>query len=50
MTDTQRRILLVEDEESLAESIRYTLEQEGFTVTVAVWESAVPAGVVTRTQ
>ena len=36
MTDTQRRILLVEDEESLAESIRYTLEQEGFTVTVAV--------------
>jgi two-component system, OmpR family, response regulator RegX3 len=36
VTDTQRRILLVEDEESLAESIRYTLEQEGFTVTVAV--------------
>ena len=36
MTDPQRRILVVEDEESLAESIRYTLEQEGFTVTVAV--------------
>jgi two-component system response regulator RegX3 len=36
VTDTQRRILLVEDEESLAESIRYTLEQEGFTVAVAV--------------
>ena len=36
MSDTQRRILLVEDEESLAESIRYSLEQEGFTVTLAV--------------
>ncbi len=36
MTDPQRRILLVEDEESLAESIRYSLEQEGFTVTLAV--------------
>jgi two-component system response regulator RegX3 len=36
VTDPHRRILLVEDEESLAESIRYTLEQEGFTVTVAV--------------
>jgi two-component system, OmpR family, response regulator RegX3 len=32
----RRRILLVEDEESLAESIRYSLEQEGFTVTLAV--------------
>ena len=36
MSDTQRRILLVEDEESLAESIRYSLEREGFTVTLAV--------------
>jgi two-component system response regulator RegX3 len=36
VSDTQRRILLVEDEESLAESIRYSLEQEGFTVTLAV--------------
>ena len=35
MTDPQRRILLVEDEESLAESIRYSLEQDGFTVTLA---------------
>ena len=35
MTDQQRRILLVEDEESLAESIRYSLEQDGFTVTLA---------------
>ena len=33
---TRRRILLVEDEESLAGSIRYSLEQEGFTVTLAV--------------
>ena len=36
MNETQRRILLVEDEESLAESIRYSLEREGFTVTLAV--------------
>jgi len=36
VNDTQRRILLVEDEESLAGSIRYSLEQEGFTVTLAV--------------
>ena len=37
MSDTaRRRILLVEDEESLAGSIRYSLEKEGFTVTVAV--------------
>ena len=36
MSETQRRILLVEDEESLAESIRYSLEREGFTVTLAV--------------
>jgi len=36
VSETQRRILLVEDEESLAESIRYSLEREGFTVTLAV--------------
>jgi len=36
VNETQRRILLVEDEESLAESIRYSLEREGFTVTLAV--------------
>ena len=35
MSDTQRRILLVEDEESLAESIRYSLEQDGYAVTMA---------------
>jgi two-component system response regulator RegX3 len=29
------RILLVEDEDSLAESVRYSLEREGFSVTVA---------------
>ncbi|HSL09939.1 MAG TPA: response regulator transcription factor [Actinomycetota bacterium] len=29
------RILVVEDEESLAESVRYTLEREGYAVTVA---------------
>jgi len=29
------RILVVEDEESLADSVRYNLEREGFTVTVA---------------
>jgi len=29
------RVLLVEDEDSLAESIRYSLEREGFAVTVA---------------
>jgi two-component system response regulator RegX3 len=29
------RILLVEDEEALAESIRYSLEREGYTVTLA---------------
>src|SRR5215510_4092095 len=29
------RILLVEDEESLAESIRYSLEREGYAVSVA---------------
>src|SRR5512141_1323479 len=29
------RILLVEDEDSLVESVRYSLEREGFAVTVA---------------
>jgi two-component system, OmpR family, response regulator RegX3 len=33
--DGQPRILLVEDEESLAESIRYSLEREGYAVAVA---------------
>jgi two-component system, OmpR family, response regulator RegX3 len=33
-TDTAR-ILVVEDEESLADSVRYNLEREGFTVSVA---------------
>jgi two-component system response regulator RegX3 len=32
----QARILLVEDEDALAESVRYSLEREGFAVTVAV--------------
>ena len=35
MTETVPRILLVEDEPSLAESVRYSLEREGFGVTVA---------------
>ncbi len=35
MTDATPRILLVEDEPSLAESVRYSLEREGFGVTVA---------------
>ena len=29
------RILVVEDEESLADSVRYNLEREGYTVSVA---------------
>jgi two-component system response regulator RegX3 len=33
--DGTARILLVEDEDALAESIRYSLEREGFAVTVA---------------
>ena len=33
--ETAPRILIVEDEESLADSIRYNLEREGFTVDVA---------------
>jgi two-component system, OmpR family, response regulator RegX3 len=35
VTETNDRILLVEDEESLADSVRYNLEREGFAVTVA---------------
>ncbi|MDP9330888.1 MAG: response regulator transcription factor [Actinomycetota bacterium] len=35
MSDESTRILLVEDEESLAESVRYNLEREGFVVSVA---------------
>jgi len=33
--DGRARILVVEDEESLADSVRYNLEREGFTVSVA---------------
>ena len=33
--EAETRILLVEDEESLADSVRYNLEREGFTVLVA---------------
>ncbi len=36
MSDASARILLVEDEEALAESIRYSLEREGFSVSVAI--------------
>jgi two-component system response regulator RegX3 len=35
VADVAGRILIVEDEESLADSIRYNLEREGFAVTVA---------------
>jgi two-component system, OmpR family, response regulator RegX3 len=35
MRDERQRILIVEDEESLAESIRYNLEREGFVVRAA---------------
>ena len=35
MTEQPARILLVEDEEALAESVRYSLEREGYSVTVA---------------
>jgi two-component system, OmpR family, response regulator RegX3 len=35
VSDPAGRILLVEDEESLAESIRYSLEREGYAVSVA---------------
>ncbi len=34
--DAGQRILIVEDEESLADSVRYNLEREGFAVSVAV--------------
>jgi len=34
-TDRVARILVVEDEEALAESVRYNLEREGYAVTVA---------------
>jgi two-component system response regulator RegX3 len=36
MTEPRQRILIVEDEESLADSVRYNLEREGFKVDVAV--------------
>ena len=36
MSDPGERILIVEDEGSLADSVRYNLEREGFVVTVAV--------------
>ncbi len=35
MTEAADRILIVEDEESLADSVRYNLEREGYAVTVA---------------
>jgi two-component system response regulator RegX3 len=35
MSDDAPRILIVEDEESLADSVRYNLEREGYTATVA---------------
>ena len=35
MADVADRILIVEDEESLADSVRYNLEREGYVVTVA---------------
>jgi two-component system response regulator RegX3 len=35
MTDEGVRILIVEDEDSLADSVRYNLEREGYSVTVA---------------
>jgi len=35
VTERPARILIVEDEEALAESVRYSLEREGFVVTVA---------------
>lgn len=35
-SDPAARILIVEDEESLADSVRYNLEREGYVVTVAV--------------
>jgi two-component system response regulator RegX3 len=35
VADAAARILVVEDEESLADSVRYNLEREGYTVSVA---------------
>lgn len=35
MSDVEARILVVEDERSLADSLRYNLEREGYLVTVA---------------
>jgi DNA-binding response OmpR family regulator len=35
MSDERLRILIVEDEESLSDSIRYNLEREGYSVVVA---------------
>ena len=35
MAESGQRILVVEDEESLADSIRYNLEREGFAVEAA---------------
>jgi two-component system response regulator VicR len=35
VVDGGERILIVEDEESLADSVRYNLEREGYVVTVA---------------
>ena len=35
MSERPPRILLVEDEEALAESVRYSLEREGFEVVLA---------------
>jgi two-component system response regulator RegX3 len=35
LADGLTRVLLVEDEESLADAVRYNLEREGYTVTVA---------------
>jgi two-component system, OmpR family, response regulator RegX3 len=35
VADVSDRILIVEDEESLADSVRYNLEREGYAVTVA---------------
>jgi DNA-binding response OmpR family regulator len=34
-TDASTRILVVEDEEALADTVRYNLEREGYLVTVA---------------
>ncbi|HEU4354665.1 MAG TPA: response regulator, partial [Actinomycetota bacterium] len=34
-TDAAARILVVEDEDALADSVRYNLEREGYAVSVA---------------